>query len=50
VGPTAGLDTEVRRKILSPLPGIEPPSPGRLARSQTLLTELVTRYWPRLEL
>jgi hypothetical protein len=27
---------EVRRKILSPLPGIEPRSPGRPARSQTL--------------
>jgi hypothetical protein len=34
----AGLDTEARGKILSPLPGIEPSSPGRLARSQTL-------YW-----
>jgi hypothetical protein len=29
---------ETRGKILSPLPGIEPRSPGRLARSQTL-------YW-----
>jgi hypothetical protein len=29
VGPRAGLDTEVRGKILSPLPGIEPRSPGR---------------------
>jgi hypothetical protein len=38
VGPRAGLDTEVRRKILSPLPGIEPRSPGRPIRSQTL-------YW-----
>jgi hypothetical protein len=38
VGPTAGLDTEDRGKILSPLPGIEPRSPGRPARSQTL-------YW-----
>jgi hypothetical protein len=36
VGPKAGLDTEV--KILSPLPGFEPRSPGRPARSQTL-------YW-----
>jgi hypothetical protein len=36
VGPRAGLDTEVRGKILSPLPGIEPRSPGRPARSQTL--------------
>jgi hypothetical protein len=36
VGPRAGLDTEVRGKILSPLLGIEPRSPGRPARSQTL--------------
>jgi hypothetical protein len=36
VGPRAGLDTEDRGKILSPLPGIEPRSPGRPARSQTL--------------
>jgi hypothetical protein len=28
--------TEARGKILSPLPGIEPRSPGRPARSQTL--------------
>jgi hypothetical protein len=38
VDPRAGLDTEARRKILSPLPGIEPRSSGRPARSQTL-------YW-----
>jgi hypothetical protein len=38
VGPRAGLDTETRGKILSSLPGIEPRSPGRPARSQTL-------YW-----
>jgi hypothetical protein len=38
VGPRAGLDTEARGKILSPLPGNEPRSPGRPARSQTL-------YW-----
>jgi hypothetical protein len=38
VGPRAGLDTEARRKILSPLPGIEPRSPGRPSSSQTL-------YW-----
>jgi hypothetical protein len=38
VDPRSGLDTEVRGKILSPLPGIEPWSPGRPARSQTL-------YW-----
>jgi hypothetical protein len=36
VGPRAGLDTEARGKILSPLPGIEPRSPDRPARSQTL--------------
>jgi hypothetical protein len=36
VGHRAGLDTEARGKILSPLPGIEPRSPGRPARSQTL--------------
>jgi hypothetical protein len=28
VGPRAGLDTEARREILSPLPGIEPLSPS----------------------
>jgi hypothetical protein len=38
VGLRAGLDTEARRKILSPLPGIEPRSPSRPVRSQTL-------YW-----
>jgi hypothetical protein len=31
VGPRAGLDTETRGKILSPLPGIELRSPGRPA-------------------
>jgi hypothetical protein len=36
VGPRAGLDTEVREKIISPLPGIELRSPGRLVRRQTL--------------
>jgi hypothetical protein len=36
VGPRAGLDTEARGKILSPLLGIEPLSPGRPAPSQTL--------------
>jgi hypothetical protein len=35
VGPRAGLDTDAREKILSLLPGIEPVSPGRPARSQT---------------
>jgi hypothetical protein len=38
VGSRAGMNTEVRGKILSPLPGIEPRSPGRPVRSQTL-------YW-----
>jgi len=38
VGPRAGLDTEATGNILSPLPGIEPRSPGRPARSQIL-------YW-----
>jgi hypothetical protein len=38
VGLRAGLDTEARRKILLPLPGIKPRSPCRPARSQTL-------YW-----
>jgi hypothetical protein len=33
VDPRAGLDTEDRGKILSSLPGIEPRSPGRPARS-----------------
>jgi hypothetical protein len=36
VGPRAGLDTEAKGKILSPLPWIESRSPGRAARSQTL--------------
>jgi hypothetical protein len=36
VGPRAGLNTEARGKIPSPLPGIEPRSPGRPARIQTL--------------
>jgi hypothetical protein len=40
VGPRAGLDTEARGKILSPLPGIEPRLPGRPTRSHRLLTEL----------
>jgi hypothetical protein len=31
VGPRAGLDTDVRGKILSPLPEIEPRRPGRPA-------------------
>jgi hypothetical protein len=36
VGPRTGLDTDERVKILLLLLGIEPRSPGRLARSQTL--------------
>jgi hypothetical protein len=36
VGPRAGLDTDVTGKYLSPLPGIEPRSPGRPVCSQTL--------------
>jgi hypothetical protein len=40
VGPRAGLDTEARGKIPSPLLGIEPRSPGRPARSQTLLIKV----------
>jgi hypothetical protein len=35
-GPRAGLDTEARGKILSPLPGIESRSSGRPARSPAL--------------
>jgi hypothetical protein len=31
-----GLETQGTGKILSPLPGIEPRSPGHPARSQTL--------------
>jgi hypothetical protein len=38
VDPRAGLDTDARGKIISPLPGIEPRSPGRPARSQILNT------------
>jgi hypothetical protein len=40
VGPIAGLDTEARGKLLSPLLGNEPRSPARPVRSQTLSTEL----------
>jgi hypothetical protein len=36
VGLRAGLDTEARGQILSPLPGSEPRSPGHPACSQTL--------------
>jgi hypothetical protein len=45
VGPRAGLDTEVRGKILSPLPGIESRSPGRPARQN----ELPTRIYGRMK-
>jgi hypothetical protein len=38
VGPRADLDTDVRGNNHLPLPGIEPRSPGRPVRSQTL-------YW-----
>jgi hypothetical protein len=38
VGPRAGLDTEARGKILSPLPGIEHRSSRRQVHSQT-------QYW-----
>jgi hypothetical protein len=34
--PRAGLDRQARGKIISPLSGIEPQSPGDPARSQTL--------------
>jgi hypothetical protein len=45
VGPRAGLDTEARGRLLSPLPRIEPPSPGSPARSRHY-TELprITQY------
>jgi hypothetical protein len=36
VGPRVGLDTDATGKILLPLSGIEPGSPGRPARNQTL--------------
>jgi hypothetical protein len=36
VGFRAGLETEAIENILSPLRGIEPQSPGRPVRSQTL--------------
>jgi hypothetical protein len=38
VDPRAGMDTEAAGKIISPLPGIEPRSPGLPARSQTPLS------------
>jgi hypothetical protein len=45
VDPRAGLDTKARGKILSPLPGIEPRSPGRPARSQTLYRLSYPAHW-----
>jgi hypothetical protein len=36
VGPTAGLGRDVRRKIILPLPEIEPRSPVRPVRNRTL--------------
>jgi hypothetical protein len=36
VGPRAGLHTEARGEILLPFPGIEPETPSRPVRSQTL--------------
>jgi hypothetical protein len=36
VAPRAGLETEARGKVLSPLPGIAPRSPGLPACGQTL--------------
>jgi hypothetical protein len=36
VGPRAGMDTQAGGKILSPLPGIEPRSPGCPVRSRTV--------------
>jgi hypothetical protein len=56
VGPIAGLDTEARGKIILPLPGIEPRSPGRPAhilielpssafmQTYTKLSQLLTAY------
>jgi hypothetical protein len=43
VGPRAGLDTEVRGKIIFPLSGIEPRSPGRPVRSPSVLLILISR-------
>jgi hypothetical protein len=37
VGLRAGVDTEARGKIISPLPGIEPRSPCHVARRQTFI-------------
>jgi hypothetical protein len=36
VGPRAGLDIDATGKVLLPLPEIEPRSPGRPVRIQTL--------------
>jgi hypothetical protein len=43
VGHIAGLDTKARGNILSPLPGIEPRSPSRPARSQTLTVPAIIK-------
>jgi hypothetical protein len=57
VGNRAGLDTEAKGNILSPVLEIEPRLPGRPARSQTLYwlsypgsrtfctTQIFTRFW-----
>jgi hypothetical protein len=49
VGPSAGLDTEARGKIRSPLRGIELRSPGRPARStDTILPELTGLHYYKI--
>jgi hypothetical protein len=45
VGLKAGLDTEVRGKIFSPLPGIEPRSSGSPTRNQTLYWLSYPAHW-----
>jgi hypothetical protein len=45
VGPRAGLDTEATGKILLLLLGIEPRSPGRPARGQTLYLLSYEKNW-----
>jgi hypothetical protein len=46
VGPRAGLDTDTRERVLSLLLGIEPRSPRRPARSQTLILTDLHRLRP----
>jgi hypothetical protein len=46
VGPRGGLDTDTREKVLSLLLGIEPRSPRRPARSQTLILTDLHRLRP----